>query len=580
MCTVTFLPVEDGIYLTSNRDEHFTRGRAVAPQRYVINGCNLVFPKDVDKGGSWIASKDNGDVAVLLNGAFTKHIAKPPYRESRGMVLLEVLCKDSPLAYFNECNLIGIEPFTLILYTKAFLFECRWTGTEKHQQELNVGMSYIWSSSTLYDEKVVVQRQKWFDEWKAVESVKTVKDIVDFHRFGGTGNSEADLVMNREGRVMTVSITYVAVLKGESKMTYFDLQQSPEAKEREVFQWFRRLAIRIFNWEYWPLEVVYAPVMLYWFWLSLKARSFFFFSAANPLILNAGFAMGRKSSIYELMSGEYYPKTQLCHAGEEIDVIRTALEARKLRYPLIAKPDIGERGVQVRLLQTEKELKVYLQDINVDFLVQEYIDYTLEAGIFYYRIPGETKGWVSGIVGKEFLEVKGDGISTIEMLLMKEDRYFLQFPVLKQEYGASLNQVLPAGISKKLMPYGSHSRGAKFVDHSCMINEQLRGVIDQLCQKVPEFYYGRLDVKFKSWEDLYKGKHFAVIEVNGAASEPTHMYDPVHSIFFAWKEIIRHWHLLYKISRKNAKQKGLPLMGTAEGLQMIRDHSAYLKMMV
>lgn len=81
-------------------------------------------------------------------------------------------------------------------------------------------------------------------------------------------------------------------------------------------------------------------------------------------------------------------------------------------------------------------------------MVQEYIDYTLEAGIFYYRIPGETKGWVSGIVGKEFLEVKGDGISTIEMLLMKEDRYFLQFPVLKQEYGASLNQVLPAGISK------------------------------------------------------------------------------------------------------------------------------------
>jgi len=103
--------------------------------------------------------------------------------------------------------------------------------------------------------------------------------------------------------------------------------------------------------------------------------------------------------------------------------------------------------------------------------------------------------------------------------------------------------------------------------------------IDAVCRQIAGFYYGRLDIKFTSWEDLSQGKNFSIIELNGAGSEPTHIYDPAHSLFFAWKEIIRHWRLLYKISLLNAKNKKILLMTTAEGMKMLRDHARYLKLM-
>jgi hypothetical protein len=579
MCTVTFLPVENGVYLTSNRDEQVTRAQAMAPQSYLVNGLELTFPKDPDKGGSWIALKGDADAAVLLNGAFVKHIARPPYRESRGVILLEILSQEFPAAYFETYDLLEVEPFTLILYLAGKLYECHWTGTEKHQRELSTSIAHIWSSATLYEEDTVLQRARWFSDWQAHQRRFAVKDILDFHRFGGTGNPEQDLVINRQGKMMTKSITNIAIVKGKGKMTYLDLHQSGDPADGKLMLWFRKAAIRTFNWEYWPLQLVYAPVIWYWFWLSLKARSLFFFSAANPLILNSGFAMGKKSSIYELMPGKYYPKTLLCRSAEKIEDVEKDLELKGLRFPLMAKPDIGERGVKVKLLQSEPELRNYLEGNQVDFLLQEYIDYELEVGVFYYRIPGERKGQLSGIVGKEFLKVRGDGNATIAMLLGKEDRSFLQLDALNKLYGNDLNRVLADGVCEELVPYGSHNRGAKFIDLSFRINEELRTVIDQFCHKIPEFYYGRLDIKFKSWEELYAGKHFAVIEVNGAASEPTHMYDPVHSVFFAWKEIIRHWQLLYQISRLNSRKKGLMLMGNAEGFRMIRAHVAHLKMM-
>jgi hypothetical protein len=344
---------------------------------------------------------------------------------------------------------------------------------------------------------------------------------------------------------------------------YHDLKPAPLRMKR----WM----IRLFNWEYWPFHVVYAPLYLYWLWLSLKARSLFFFSTANPLIHNGGFLLERKKMIYDLMPQHCYPRTILCKAGSPLP--------EQLTFPLIAKPDIGQRGLLVKLLHSMNDLVTYAAQSKTDFLLQEYIDHAHEAGIFYYRIPGEKRGHISGIVGKEFLAVTGDGHSTIEALLEKEDRFILQLPALRVTYGASLFQVLPAGERRTLVPYGNHSRGAKFTDLSHLVSDELEGMIDALCQQIPEFYYGRLDIKYRSWEDLCAGRNFSVIELNGAGSEPTHMYDPAHSIFFAWKEIMRHWRLLYKISRLNAKRKGISRMPTADGLRMLKENARYIKML-
>jgi hypothetical protein len=138
-------------------------------------------------------------------------------------------------------------------------------------------------------------------------------------------------------------------------------------------------------------------------------------------------------------------------------------------------------------------------------------------------------------------------------------------------YGDKLNDVLPAGAHKELVPYGNHARGAKFFDHSHLADEALTATIDRFSKEIEGFYFGRLDIRFNNWEELKQGINFSVIELNGAGSEPTHIYDPRHSLFFAWKEIVRHWKILWRISRLNHR-KGIPYLTVKQGLKMLADN--------
>ncbi|MBP8067518.1 MAG: NRDE family protein [Pedobacter sp.] len=591
MCTVSYLPLSTGIVLTSNRDESLQRPLALAPHVEKFDGLELTYPKDPKSGGSWIAAKSNGDAAVLLNGAFEKHEKLSFYRLSRGIIFLEVIKSTAPLHRFEELDLTDVENFTLLIFTKSKLFECRWDGKQKHLVNKDETVPHIWSSSTLYDETVRKQRVRWFTDWLKNETDINPLKIIDFHRMAGNGDTENDFVVERKDGVSTFSITSVQINATHTSLSHHDLkndriyhQNLTRLNKKELSPWwekyflnFRIAAIKTVNWEYWPMHVFYAPMYFYWFYLSLKARSFFFFSAANPLRKHAGFALEKKSEVYAYVPSGYYPKTIVCATGISAPDLKMQIDKFGLEFPLIAKPDMGERGVKVALVKTLSDLVSYSTKSKVDFLVQEFIDYPFEVGIFYYRIPGESIGTISGIVGKELLTVTGDGSSTIAMLLKKEGRFLLQLTALEQVYGPELNEILALNQRKLLVPYGNHCRGAKFIDLSFKITPQLINVVDTLCKNVPEFYFGRLDLKFNSWEELYEGKKFSVIELNGAASEPTHIYDPSHSVFFAWKEIKRHWDLLYKISQINSAKKGLKLMNTSEGLRMLKDHTNYLK---
>jgi hypothetical protein len=194
--------------------------------------------------------------------------------------------------------------------------------------------------------------------------------------------------------------------------------------------------------------------------------------------------------------------------------------------------------------------------------------------VFYYRYPNEENGKVSGVVRKELLGVIGDGHSTMQELLLKDKRFILQLPVLKKTYGVELDRVLPLGEQKELVPYGNHARGAKFLDDSHLVDDTFTKSIDTICKQVDGFYYGRLDIRYNTWEELRERKNLSIIELNGAGSEPTHMYDPRHSLFFAWKEIVRHWIILCRISRHNNK-KGIPYLTHAQGMQLLRDNKAF-----
>ena len=336
---------------------------------------------------------------------------------------------------------------------------------------------------------------------------------------------------------------------------------------------------KLTHWEYWPFFPIYFPVILQWIYFSVRARSIFFFNAANPTIKNGGFMAESKKAIYDLIPPQFYPKTELITEKMPLADAVSVFEKSGIKFPLICKPDIGLRGSAVKKIETLDDFAAYHAKADFDFLIQDLIPYENEFGIFYVRYPGDEKGRITGIVGKEFLVVTGDGVSSIETLLAKNPRFALQLSTLRKEYGNKLSEVLPDGEKRNLVPYGNHARGAKFIDESHRITQKLTDTIDAICRQVPQFYFGRLDVMYRSFEALERGENFQIVELNGAASEPTHIYDPEHSIFFAWKELLRHNRYLYEISRTN-KKNGASYLPHREGMAQYRIHLSHSKKIV
>lgn len=289
--------------------------------------------------------------------------------------------------------------------------------------------------------------------------------------------------------------------------------------------------------------------------------------------------MESKKEIYDLIPFEFYPSTLFFRASTPPEEIIQLIKQRNLRYPLVGKPDIGMKGMKVKKLTHEEEVISYAENSRVDFLIQEFVAYENEVGIFYYRNPGDDRGHISGIVKKEFLSVKGNGISTVEQLLLKNKRAILQLSTLRVKEPENMRRIPKEGEELIIVPYGNHIRGAKFLDDSDLIDEKLNATIDSICKKVKGFYFGRLDIRYRSWEELKQGKNFSIIELNGAGSEPTHIYDPRHSLFYAWKEIIKHWNILYKVSRQNHHPKKQPYMSWQSGLTMFKENNDYLKLL-
>lgn len=226
MCTVTFIPVKGGALIASNRDEKNMRKPALPPDVYMHGITQLTYPKDAQAGGTWIAMKQNGDAAVLLNGAFTKHIPQPPYAKSRGVILIDIFKDNLPAQAFLRLQLNNIEPFTLLLFVKGVLTECRWDGEMKHIKQLSALSAHIWSSATLYSDEVVAKRENWFKHWLNKGAAITTDSLVNFHHFAGDGDKQNDLLMKRGDIYQTVSVTVLELLPGHEKMIYHDIVQN------------------------------------------------------------------------------------------------------------------------------------------------------------------------------------------------------------------------------------------------------------------------------------------------------------------------------------------------------------------
>lgn len=223
MCTVTFIPQGDRFFFTSSRDERAGRAPAAFPQLYEINRQVLLFPKDGQSGGSWIAVHESGNVAVLLNGAVKAHRPEPPYLKSRGIVLLDIISELSPVDTFEAMNLKGIEPFTLVLFEDKKLWSGRWDGKMKWMESPDSHKPHIWSSATLYDPQAIRKRENWFNTWIQDIQYPGTLDIIHFHQKGGDGDPFNDILMNRSGQIFTNSISSIYLSPETAQFRYLDL---------------------------------------------------------------------------------------------------------------------------------------------------------------------------------------------------------------------------------------------------------------------------------------------------------------------------------------------------------------------
>lgn len=329
---------------------------------------------------------------------------------------------------------------------------------------------------------------------------------------------------------------------------------------------------KLTHWEYWPFQLIYIPIYGLWLFYAIRLRSLFFFNAVNPSIKNGGFVMDSKKKVYDLIPPQHYPKTTLIRANTSQKELGNILRKEALTYPLIAKPDIGLRGSGVKKINNLSDLLQYTAKATFNFILQDYIDLPKEMGIFYIRYPHSLKGQITGIVAKEFLSITGDGQSTIEEIINKTPRFQLQLQGIRKEYSGNLNHILRTGEKVVLLPYGSHARGAKFTDISDVVSPDLTEMINAICLQVKGFYYGRLDIMYNTLSQLERGENFKIVEINGAKSEPTHIYDPKHSLLFAWKELARHITYMYRISKANHQQKGVPYLDYKDGIRQIYEH--------
>lgn len=338
--------------------------------------------------------------------------------------------------------------------------------------------------------------------------------------------------------------------------------------------------IRLFNWEYWPTICFYWPMLIYAPVLALRSRTTTFFSAANPGIYLSGFGLESKYDTIQKVPAAHRPKSLRLPPRAAWAEVERALRNTGIDFPLIAKPDVGFRGLLVQKIVSPQELRAYLEQYPFPFLLQEFLTQPAEVGVLYYRLPEWDRGKITSLTLKEFLSVEGDGRSTVEELIERKPRAHLQLERLRRLQPEILSTIPEAGRRVPLGVVGNHSKGTLFINGNDRIDEDLIAVFERVSRQIDGFYYGRFDIKCDSLESLKTGGPFKIIELNGICSEPTHIYDPGRiSYFGALREVLRHWAIVRRVSLANHR-RGVPYEKPGKVIQAFRGLFAYQKKIV
>lgn len=311
---------------------------------------------------------------------------------------------------------------------------------------------------------------------------------------------------------------------------------------------------RFTQWEYWPSYMFYLPNIPYAFYLALRTGNFTFYSIVNPSIKSSGNGTESKFKTLELIPETYKPKSIYVSEQRNFEDILKALHKAGIDYPVIAKPDVGFRGMLVKKIKHDRELKEYLTKYPIPLIIQEFIDLPNECGVFYYRKPGTEKGNINSLTFKNFLNVEGNGISTLEELVSFSSRAKHYKRKLAENHQDRWHKIIPKGERIILSDIGNHSQGTQFINANHLINNQLIHSFDQINKEINGWYYGRLDIKYEDWEQLQIGQDLKILEINGILAEPTHIYDSYHMTYLgALKTIRSHWRIAAEIAKEQMK---------------------------
>ena len=343
------------------------------------------------------------------------------------------------------------------------------------------------------------------------------------------------------------------------------------ARERAVTA---RLA-RWSRWEFWPMWLFYAPVAMWVLWLSVRHGGISTITASNPGIPDGGVVGESKFRILSNLPSKWTVPSVLVEPGSPPQRTRRILDVvqqRACRFPIILKPDVGQRGVGVRLARRIAEIIEYCAAENGPILVQPYHPGPFEAGIFYYRVPGEARGRIFSITDKWFPRLVGDGRSTVEALIWAHPRYRLQANTFLTRHHHALDRVLAPGEVFQLAIAGNHAQGTLFRDGWHLWTPALERRIDEIAQLYPGFFVGRFDVRYTNVTDFRAGEDLAIVELNGATAESTDIYDPDRSLLSAYRQLFKQWSIVFTIGAAN-RADGAPVTGTRRLMQLLHTYA-------
>ncbi|BFM49797.1 D-alanine--D-alanine ligase [Marinomonas sp. THO17] len=316
--------------------------------------------------------------------------------------------------------------------------------------------------------------------------------------------------------------------------------------------------------EFMPTWFFYTPVVVQSLFQALYYRDLRLPLIANPSIKLSGMVGESKHDIMSLAGETARPWiAPYCTVEKTSDAIRTQVEDTlkkltelKLNWPIVAKPDLGCRGVGVKLLKSEQQLVDYFMAFPQEarFVLQQKAPYKAEAGVFYVRQPDAERGEIFSITLKYAPSVVGDGRLTLEELIRQDPRAGQLAHLYLPRHQALLNWVPAQGEEFQLAFAGSHSRGSIFRDGNQYITESLTRKLDHILKDVKGYYYGRLDIKFDNLHDFMQGEKFTILELNGASSEAAHIWDRNASLISIFSVLLKQYRLLFAIGAKQKKQ--------------------------